>query len=248
MTPFNEKLKKIRLKEILILIILLYLLQYTLNTLNITIGAKYLYLIIVLYILYKLKNEIFTIKKDIRDLFKLNILKNIIILVILNIFLSYGMLYLSDEILNIAPSIKLLFNSFLSGSLIATIFLSPISEELIFRGVFINRLKLIVPPIFSILISSLLFASLHTYGSIFSAFIFGLSMSILYIQTDNIFVPIFAHFLNNLIAETIVYFDTANVLFTNIHVIQIMSVLAIISFIILLIIMILGLRKIKNNS
>ena len=117
--------------------------------------------------------------------------------------------------------------------MISTVIISPIAEELIFRGVFLNRLKLIVPPLFAVLISSLFFASLHSYGSITSAFIFALCMAILYIKTDNIFVPIFAHFLNNLLAEILVFVDYNNVLFNNGMVVMIVSLLAVVSFILL---------------
>jgi membrane protease YdiL (CAAX protease family) len=195
-------------------------------------------------------------KQDLIDVFSKETLKNILIVVILNIFLSYGFLYLSDVILNALPDIGSLIDFQMSsaylnnslvavGSFIATVFISPVSEELIFRGVLLNRLKTIVPTLFSILISSLLFASLHTYGSIIAAFIFGICMAILYLKTDNILVPIFAHFLNNLFAESIVIADTANVLFTNGRVIGIMSLLAILSFIFIMNSVIRELNKIK---
>ena len=140
------------------------------------------------------------------------------------------MLYLSNFVLGIVPSGNL-FNSFLSGGLLATIIISPISEELIFRGVFLNRLRLIIPTTFAILVSSLLFASMHGFGSIFSAFVFGVCVAILYLKTESIFVPIFAHFLNNLLAEIIVAVDCNNLLFTNDLIILVMSLLAILSLI-----------------
>lgn len=157
------------------------------------------------------------------------------------------MLYLSDFILGIVPSFNL-FNSFLTGSLMATIFISPISEELIFRGVFLNRLQLALPVVFAVLISSLLFAALHSFGSIFSAFIFGICIAILYLKTDNIFVAIFAHFFNNLIAEIIVFFDSDKVLFTDGMAVSVMSVLAIVSFVILLVFIIRKLKILNNNK
>ncbi|MBR3155458.1 MAG: CPBP family intramembrane metalloprotease [Methanobrevibacter sp.] len=181
------------------------------------------------------------------EAFSPDILKTVLAVVILNIFFSYGMLYLSNSILDFVPSVNL-FNSFLTGSLIATIFISPISEELIFRGVFLNRLQLAVPVVFAVLISSLLFAALHSFGSIFSAFIFGVCIAILYLKTDNIFVPILAHFLNNLFAEIIVVLDPNKILFTNSFVVLIMSILAIVSFVIILIFIIGNLKKLNNND
>ncbi|WP_298519684.1 CPBP family intramembrane glutamic endopeptidase [uncultured Methanobrevibacter sp.] len=119
------------------------------------------------------------------------------------------------------------------GTLFSIVVISPIVEELIFRGVFLNKLQLVVPTLFAVSISSLLFASLHAFGSIFSAFIFGVCISILYLKTENILVAIFTHFLNNLIGESIFYADSQKILFSNDLVMAIMSVLAVISFILI---------------
>lgn len=248
MSSINEKLKKITLKEILSLIIILFVIQYSINTLNIVhIDVYWIYIFIIIYFIFKLRDEVLSIKVDILEVFSPDILKDILFVVILNIFFSYGMLYLSDFILGIVPSFNL-FNSFLTGSLMATIFISPISEELIFRGVFLNRLQLAFPVVFAVLISSLLFAALHSFGSIFSAFIFGICIAILYLKTDNIFVAIFAHFFNNLIAEIIVFFDSDKVLFTDGMAVSVMSVLAIVSFVILLVFIIRKLKILNNNK
>lgn len=248
MSLFNDKLKKITLKELLSLIIILFVIQYFINALNIVhIDSFWIYIFIIFYFIFKLRAEIFSVKDDMLEAFSPDILKTVLAVVILNIFFSYGMLYLSNSILDFVPSVNL-FNSFLTGSLIATIFISPISEELIFRGVFLNRLQLAVPVVFAVLISSLLFAALHSFGSIFSAFIFGVCIAILYLKTDNIFVPIFAHFLNNLFAEIIVVMDPNKILFTNISVVLVMSILAIVSFVIILIFIIGNLKKLNNND
>ena len=248
MSSFNEKLKKITLKELLSLIVVLFLIQYLLNSLNIVqIDSSWIYIIVIFYFIFKTKTEFFSIRWDVLEVFQFNILKSIFAVVILNIFFSYGMLYFSDLILNISSDLNL-FNSAFAGGLIATIIISPISEELIFRGVFLNRLRLAVPLTFAILISSLLFAALHSFGSIFSAFIFAICVAILYLKTDNIFVPMLAHFLNNLFAEIFVGLDTNNVLFTNDLVMGVMSVLAIVSFVLILISIVKELNTISHNN
>lgn len=245
MSLFNEKLKQITLKEVLSLIIVLFLIQYLFNWLNIVhIDAVWIYILVIFYFAFRLKDVILNMGEDIRGLFSPNLLKISLIVVVLNIFFSYGMLYLSNFVLDVASS-RNLFNSFLTAGMIATIFVSPISEELIFRGVFLNRLKLIVPTTFAVLISSLLFASLHSYGSIFSAFIFGICVAILYLKTDNIFVPIFVHFVNNLFAEIIRYSDLNNLLFTSTPVIAAMSVLAAVSFAVIFVNIIRQLKSLK---
>lgn len=248
MSLFNDKLKKITLKELLSLIIILFLINYSFNLLNIVhIDSSWIYIFVIIYFMFKLRNEFFTIKSDIIEIFSNDMLKSILAIVVLNIFFSYGMLYLSNSILDVSQSINLT-NSFLTGGLLATIIISPISEELIFRGVFLNRLRLIVPTLFAVLISSLLFAALHSFGSIFSAFIFAICIAILYLKTDNIFVPILAHFLNNLLAELIVLIDVNKIIFNDSIVVMGMSILAIVSFVLILRFIVKELNTIKDNN
>ena len=245
MTSFNERLKKISLIEILFVIILSYGVIYSLDFFNIgKIDIGVINIIIILFFVFKLRNHFFELKSDFKGIFSIIPFEEILVIIMLNIFFSYGMLYLSNYIVH-----SISVNDFISFlipaknigdgwigifSLISIVLISPIAEELIFRGIFLNKLRLIVPTIFAILISALLFASLHSFGSIISAFVFGICMALLYLKTDNILVPIFAHFLNNLIGETIYHLDYSELLFTNCFVMAFMSVLAIVSFCIIL--------------
>ena len=93
MSLFNEKLKKITLKELLSLIIVLFIIQYLINKLNIVqVDSYWIYIFIIFYFIFKLKSEFSSIKVDVLEVFSLNILKMILAVVILNIFFSYGML------------------------------------------------------------------------------------------------------------------------------------------------------------
>ena len=223
MSSFNEKIKRISLVELLVLFIVLCILMVGFNFLNIKFNSTFLYLIVLAYFIFKLRNSFNELKIEFLNVFSKVSFKTVGSVVLLNIFFSYGMLYFSNFILQVVDS-----NS-IFGSL-----LSPVVEELIFRGIFLNKLKIIVPTTFAILISSLLFASLHGFGSIFSAFIFAVCMALLYLKSENIFVPIFAHFLNNLIGESVYHLDSYQILFNNDLVVGTMSVLAIISFILIL--------------
>ena len=241
---FNEKLKDIPIKEVLVVIILAYFVIFPLKFLNISAGMGLTNLIIILYFIFKLRNYTSEFRVEISDIFSKISFKHILLIVLANVCFSYGMLYLSNVIIHVIPA-----NSFLSFlvplksihwkfvgilSFISIILVSPIAEELIFRGIFLNKLRLIVPTAFAILISSLLFASLHSFGSIFSAFIFAVCMAILYLKSENILVPILGHFLNNFIGESVYHIDHAKVLFTNSTVMIAMSILAIVSFIFIL--------------
>ena len=83
---------------------------------------------------------------------------------------------------------------------IGAIIFAPLIEELIFRGVLFNRLKIRTGILPAMIISSFIFAIGHEFGGITSAFLFGMCMCILYLKTDNILVPMSVHFLNNVVA------------------------------------------------
>ncbi|AMD18311.1 hypothetical protein TL18_09990 [Methanobrevibacter sp. YE315] len=254
MSIFNEKIKQISLKEVLFLILILYFSYFLLTYFNIDIGGPWINLFIIAYFIYRI-GDFSGLKEDIFKAVSKDSMKSILIVVLLNIFISYGLLYLSQFLLKTFPSLDFLvsfhlssmylINSIISVSFISTVFISPVVEELIFRGVLINKLNLIVPTTFSILITSLMFASLHSFGSIIAAFVFAVCMGILYVKTENIVVVILAHFLNNLIAESIVICDVNNVLFTNGIVVLIMSVLAIVSAVLIAVSIIEELHNLK---
>ena len=244
MSSFNEQLKRISSNEVLIVIILLYTLGFGLKFFDIIkIDVGVINSIIILFFVFKLRDYFFEFKSDFFSVFSVVSFKEMIMIVLMNIFFSYGMLYLSGYILHGVPAD---YFSFLIAtksicvefagifSLISIVLISPIAEELIFRGVFLNKLRFIVPTIFAVLVSALLFASLHGFGSIISAFVFGICMALLYLKTDNILVPILAHFLNNLIGETIYHLDYQQLLFKNDFIMALMSILAIASFILIL--------------
>ena len=74
----------------------------------------------------------------------------------------------------------------------------PILEEFLFRGVILQRLAVKWGATAGVLISSFIFGVLH--GDILGAFVFGIFMSLLYINTRTLLVPIACHILNNALA------------------------------------------------
>ncbi|WP_368660202.1 lysostaphin resistance A-like protein [Methanobrevibacter sp.] len=243
MSLFNDKLKDISLKDLLILVIFLAVIQVSFDYFSVArIDVIWIYIFLILFFIFKLGGDFNSFKQDFFKVFTKNSLREILWFVVLNVFISYGMLYISNFSLHAFPFLNQLVNLqfsslyinnslFIFGGFITTVFFSPILEELIFRGVLLNKLSAFTSISFSIVISSLLFAFLHSFGSVTSAFIFAICMAILYLKTGNILVPIFAHFLNNLIAECIVILDINNILFTNGIVMLIMSLLAVLCFI-----------------
>ena len=85
-------------------------------------------------------------------------------------------------------------------SAISSIIFAPVFEELVFRGVLFNRMKISIGIIPAMIVSSFLFAIGHDFGGILSAFLFGICMCILYLKTDNILIPMSVHFINNITA------------------------------------------------
>lgn len=87
---------------------------------------------------------------------------------------------------------------------VAAVFIAPIAEELLFRGVLFNRLKIRIGAPLGIIISSIIFGSLHFYGTapfmhVVTASIFGMLMCVFYMRHDNIFLNITVHFIGNLL-------------------------------------------------
>lgn len=239
MSSLHDCLRKITILEVLIVLIALIGIFLLFNLFGYSISKDVVYIGIIFYFIYRLRFFGDEFKQDLHNIFSKISAKSLFFIVLVNVFFSYGMLYLSHFALNIPGFKELIFTPLFSITGVAGIFsvvvISPISEELLFRGVFLNRLKLLVPTSFAILITSILFGSLHSYGSVISAIVFGVCMCIIYIKTKNILTCIFAHFLNNLLAEFLVHIDTGNLIFTNSIFIALFSILAIVSLYLLII-------------
>lgn len=233
MSSLDDSLKKITILEVLIIVIVLIGIFLLLNLFGFSITKDWVYVGIIFYFIYRLRFFADDFRHDLRNIFSKISPKSLLIIVLVNVFFSYGMLYFSHFLLSVPGFKETIFAPLFSlagiAGVFSTVIISPISEELLFRGIFFNRVKILVPTSFAILISSILFGALHSYGSVISAFVFGVCMCIIYLKTQNILTCIFAHFLNNLIAEFLVHIDTGNLIFTNIFVIALFSILAIVS-------------------
>ncbi|WKA59224.1 type II CAAX endopeptidase family protein [Planococcus shenhongbingii] len=84
------------------------------------------------------------------------------------------------------------------------IFLEPVAEEFIFRGVLLSRMTMKTSRWGGILISSLLFGLAH--DDIIGSFLFGIIAALLYLKTRNLLAPILLHiFYNAFFALTMAY-------------------------------------------
>lgn len=82
---------------------------------------------------------------------------------------------------------------------VAGVVLAPVVEEVIFRGILVNRLGVKWGVRTGIVVSSVLFGMLHMVDSV-GATVFGLVAAVLYLRTRTLIVPIAFHAANNLVA------------------------------------------------
>lgn len=110
-------------------------------------------------------------------------------------FLSRFLPSLNDDTANELPRAYMAVNSYIS--FVSLGFLSPIAEELYFRGVLLNRFKLINQVWFGVIFSTLLFALGHS-GNLLLYLPIGFVLAGLAIKRQNIFFGIGVHIFNNI--------------------------------------------------
>lgn len=83
--------------------------------------------------------------------------------------------------------------------------LPPILEEVVFRGSFIERLGRKYSFKTAVIISSILFGVLHI--DIFGSLMFGLILSLIYLKTFSLYIPIVIHAIYNGLCVVFIFFD-----------------------------------------
>lgn len=214
---FNVRLRTIKIRELVLACVIAFILTVLLVVVfppladNDELIIFPLFLFILLFFAWALKgtyglgnnfSKIF--KKDNRReifyVFLINILFAFIVVAFISSFdVFYSFLYPENvPMLDFTPQSIDPFTFFLEA--ISSIIFAPILEELVFRGVLFNRLKIRTGVIAAMIISSAIFAIGHEFGGIISAFLFGMCMCIIYLKTDNILMTMSIHFINNLVA------------------------------------------------
>lgn len=92
------------------------------------------------------------------------------------------------------------FSAWCSRSIIAVI-VAPVIEEVLFRGLLLQRWALRWGTMTAVILSSSLFAIGHV--EVLGHFVFGVAMAALYLRTRSLWVPISAHALNNFIVSVL---------------------------------------------
>lgn len=101
------------------------------------------------------------------------------------------------------------FNSKIYYAITAVI-LAPIIEEIVFRGIILNRFRTKWGIGKAIILSSVLFGILHYELAVTGALTLGICLALIYLRTENILVPITIHFINNLIATAFMFLPSEN--------------------------------------
>ena len=216
-TDFNVRLRTIRIRELLLAFIIALVIVVVIGSEFPAIGADenltlIIFLLLMLaFFLWSLRgthglktnfSKLFEKENrwEIFYIFLINILFAFIVVALftsMDVFLNY--LYpenipMLDPVVEYMDPMTFLFDA------ISSIIFAPILEELMFRGVLFNRLKIRIGIVAAMIISSAIFAIGHDFGGIISAFLFGMCMCIIYLKTDNILMTMSVHFINNFVA------------------------------------------------
>ena len=247
LNDFLDRLSIIKVLSFFLLIILV--LSLIPMVLKFHLGSLFfkfiLYGLMLLFFAYELNkidfNEI-SFKKALRNeydsLFKVADIYHVSFIVIANILFVSAVYFILRYLsyLSIIDFNSPLFGNFrtISISILALYFvtvviLSPIIEELLFRGMFLRRFNKELNVTLAILISSALCGVCHNFGGILGAILFGICVAILYIKSKNILVPIFAHFLNNLLSFILALSGIEYLIQSNLIIILLIIILAIAS-------------------
>lgn len=155
-------------------------------------------------ILYRMaKNEITYVTKG-ENKPKLNV-KQISFIIFISLIFSLGLNYIIAHtgLAQISQTYEEVSNEQYGSGLVTGVIvfglLSPIAEEVIFRGIIYNRLKRIFPFYISIFLSALLFGIFH--GNIVQgiyAFLMGLLMTVFYEKYKSFYAPVIIHMVANI--------------------------------------------------
>ena len=247
---FNVRLRTIRLWELIIAIIISVLLTvFVEGYFNMASGElEYILFFCFMMVFFMIATFGTTgFNKDVNDLFKASSIFRVLVLVIANTFVAIfiqNLFFPLDSAIGVIGSISLPLSDITFGSsnpllflfeLFAAVIIAPISEELFFRGVLFNRLKIRKGFLFGLIVSSVFFGLCHFnypdhISHIIYTCIFGMCMCILYSRTDNILLNMLVHSAYNLLSLLITY-TPLQYLFTGGGFTEIMGLLLIASLI-----------------
>ena len=222
---FNVRLRTIKLWEIIIAVVISFFLTgFVEGYFNISSAElEYILFFCFMMVFFLIATYGTTgFNKDVNDLFKASSIIKVLILAISNMCVAIfiqTMLFPLDSLLNVVNSIPLPLLDVVTGTndpllfifeMFSAIIIAPISEELFFRGVLFNRLKIRKGFVFGLVVSSVIFGLCHfNYPDHISHIIYtcimGMTLCILYSRTDNLLLNMVVHSAYNLLSYLLVY-------------------------------------------
>lgn len=222
---FNVRLRTIKLWEIIIAVIISFFLTgFVEGYFNISSAElEYVLFFCFMMVFFLIATYGTTgFNKDVNDLFKASSILRVLILAISNMFVAIfiqNMFFPLDSLFNVINSVSLPLLDVAYGSsdpllfifeMFSAIIIAPISEELFFRGVLFNRLKIRKGFVFGLVVSSVIFGLCHLnypdhISHIIYTCIMGMTLCILYSRTDNLLLNMVVHSAYNLLSYLIVY-------------------------------------------
>lgn len=151
------------------------------------------YIAVVLIILKTKKIDLFQSKADVRSILKTCVLMILALVFALGSVALFSMMLpeiYADEGLDVLVK----FDPFYLGiaGFFSMVLLAPFYEEIVFRGLILNRWVHKWSITRAIILSSLLFALFHPLD-IIGAFIFGLVLAVQYLKTKNMIITVMGH-------------------------------------------------------
>jgi len=125
----------------------------------------------------------------------------LLVLLMRNLTRMYAHFPAVDDLLAVTRKAMTLSTPVALARLASVLILSPISEELLFRGMLMNAYKVFVGRYAAIALQAVLFSMLHVSGGLVFAHLgFAIVCGALYELTGTVVVPIFVHAAGNLLA------------------------------------------------
>lgn len=88
--------------------------------------------------------------------------------------------------------------------ILGTIVVAPIYEEIVFRGIILKGMAKKINPTIAIVVSAFLFSLVHmNIPKGINAFLLGIVVGVIYLRRGSIYLSIFAHLINNILALSV---------------------------------------------
>lgn len=127
----------------------------------------------------------------------------LLMLISYRLIYNFGISHIFDFSRNssvVTSTFNELFN-FKILALITVLLVSPVYEEVIFRGLILNALRKRHSEVLSIVISAVLFSIVHlNLVQCVNTFLIGLILGLIYVKTESLYIVIFAHIFHNMLA------------------------------------------------